>query len=183
MVNPQLLWMRAFYSYYNPLMAVRVLAKIRLKMRGATLVMAGQDDGLEASVRQLAKKLGVDESIRFPGFLDQQGKLREGDTADIFLNTNSVDNMPVSILEACAMGLPVVSTNVGGIPDLLTHGETGLLVPDNDSEAMTEAVCRLIQEPELSGRLSANGRRLAERCSWHQVYPAWNRLFHEIVER
>jgi L-malate glycosyltransferase len=179
-VSPRMFWMRAFHHWYNPSMAIRVLARVKSEINGATLVMAGQDKGVEASVRHLAKELGVDEAVRFAGFLDVASKVREGNAADIFLNTNSVDNMPVSILEACAMGLPVVATNVGGIPDLLEHEKTGLLVPDNDSEAMAAAVFRLIQQPALSALLSANGRRLAERCSWEQVYQLWERLLADV---
>jgi glycosyltransferase involved in cell wall biosynthesis len=108
------------------------------------------------------------------------GKARFGDQGEVFLNTNRVDNMPVSVLEACAMGMPVVSTAVGGVPDLLTDGVTGLLVPDNDHDAMAEAVLRLLRDPELAGRLSTNGRRLAESCSWSVVQPQWENLFREV---
>jgi len=175
-VSPRLLWMRHFYSYYNPEMAVRVLAKLRTTMPGATLVMAGKDRGNEADVRRLAHELGLDGAISFPGFLDTQSKMREGNAADVFLNTNSIDNMPVSVIEACAMGLPVVATNVGGIPDLLTDGETALLVRDGDVDAMVRAINRLLTEPGLAAMLSVNGRRLAERSSWEQVRPSWERL-------
>jgi glycosyltransferase involved in cell wall biosynthesis len=81
----------------------------------------------------------------------------------------------------CAMGLPVVSTNVGGVPDLLTHEETGLLVPDGDVEAMTNAIVRLVREPELAARLSRNGPALAARCAWPAVRTQWEALFAEIL--
>lgn len=148
----------------------------------ATLVMAGQNKGMEAEVRQLAKELALDGAVRFAGFLNMEDKIREGNDADIFINTNNIDNMPVSVIEACAMGLPVVATNVGGIPDLLTDEETGLLVPHDDVEAMVKAICRLLKEPGLAGRLSANGRRLAERVSWDQVYPQWERILADVME-
>jgi glycosyltransferase involved in cell wall biosynthesis len=160
--RPRMFWMRAFHRWYNPFMAIRVLARLKTKYEDATLTTAGQDKGIEVNVKELAKQLGVDKAVRFTGFLDVQNKLREGEAADIFLNTNHVDNMPVSILEACAMGLPVVATRVGGITDLLADGETGLLVADNDCDAMAQAVCQILQEPGLSARLSANGRRFAE---------------------
>jgi glycosyltransferase involved in cell wall biosynthesis len=179
--RPRMFWMRAFHRWYNPFMAIRVLARLKTKYEDATLTMAGQDKGIEVTVKELAKKLGVDNAVRFAGFLDVKNKLREGEAADIFLNTNHVDNTPVSILEACAMGLPVVATRVGGIPDLLVDGETGLLVADDDYDAMARAVCRILQEPALSARLSANGRRFAESCSWEQVYPLWERLLADVL--
>lgn len=180
-ISPRILWMRTFEDIYNPMMAVRTLARLRSSVPEATLVMGGQDTGLETEVRRLAKELGLNGAVRFPGFLDMRKKVLEGGSADIFINTNSVDNMPVSVVEACAMGLPVVATAAGGVPDLLTDGETGLLVPDNDDEAMVAAIRRLLDDPALAGRLSANGRRLAENCSWEKVRPRWEKIFAEVM--
>jgi L-malate glycosyltransferase len=175
-VEPKLLWMRKFHKYWNPEMAIRVLYELRKSMPEATLVMAGQDEGLEKSTRELARSLGLEEAVRFPGFLNTEGKIREAAAADIFINTNLIDNMPVSVLEACSMGLPVVSTDVGGMPDLLTEGETGLLVPVDDVERMVEAIKRLVETPELASRLSENGRRLAMRSSWTTVRCEWEQV-------
>ena len=107
--------------------------------------------------------------------------MREGDAADIYINTNRIDNMPVAVLEACAMGLPVVSTDVGGIPDLLTHGETGLLVPDDDDDAMARAVQSLLTNSELAGRISHSGRKLAESSAWERVRLLWEELFADLM--
>lgn len=180
-VRPRLFWMRSFYPYYNPAMAVRVLARLRASVPDATLVMAGRDKGVKGEVERLAASMGLNGAVRFPGFLDVEAKRREASAADIFLNTNNEDNMPVSVIEAGAMGLPVVATEVGGIRDLLTHEENALLVPDNDVEAMTEAVRRLLNEPSLAGRISENGRRLAERSSWEQVLPQWESVFEKAM--
>jgi glycosyltransferase involved in cell wall biosynthesis len=179
-VAPRLFWMRSFHPIYNPLMAIRVLAQLRTQLPEATLVMAGQDKGQEAEVRALATKLGLNGAVRFSGFLDMAGKMREAGAADIFINTNSIDNMPVAVVEACALGLPVVSTSVGGVPDLLTDGDTGLLVPDNDAGAMADRVLKLLREPSLAARLSENGRELAVRSSWEAVWPQWEAVLSEV---
>ena len=180
-VRPKLLWMRAFHPVYHPEMAVRVLAAVRKRYPEATLVMAGQEKGLGTTVRRLAAELGVEAAIRFPGFLDMAGKAREGLAADIFLNTNRIDNQPVSVIEACAMGLPVVATSVGGIPDLLTDGETGLLVPNEDHDAMAGAVLRLIADPTLASRLSAQGRAVAEASAEQVVVPRFEAILEETA--
>jgi glycosyltransferase involved in cell wall biosynthesis len=179
-IKPSLFWMRSFHPLYNPLLAVRVLARLRECGIDADLVLAGADKGYENAVRKEAASLQLKGAVRFAGFLDRAGKAREGARAGLFLNTSSVDNMPVALLEACAMGLPVVTTAVGGIPDLLTDGETGLLVPDNDEAALAAAIVRLLNEPSLAERLSINGRRLAERSAWEQVRPQWERVFSEL---
>lgn len=180
-LSPRLLWMRTFHPIYNPEMAVRVMANVHKEIPGATLVIAGQDKGQQSKVHQLSQQLGLQDAVTFPGYLSMSSKFQEGNVAEIFLNTNHVDNMPVSVVEACAMGLPVVATKVGGIPDLLTDGETGLLVPDDDDVAMTSAVFRLLKDPSLAETLSRNGRKLAERSSWEQIKPKWEDVFSRMM--
>ena len=99
---------------------------------------------------------------------------------DIFLNTTHVHNTPVSVIEAMACGLVVISTNVGGLPYLLTDGEDALLVPPDDAEAMAAAVRRVLTEPGLAERLSANARRKAESFDWANVLPMWRKLLGSI---
>lgn len=179
-VSPKLLWMRAFHEIYNPQMAIEVFGSLRKKYPDASLVMAGVDKGLEAEIKKMAADMGLSEAVRFPGFLDYHAKIREFSNADIFLNTNRIDNMPVAVLEACAMGLPVVATSVGGIPYLLQNGKTGLLVQDGDVEAMVGAIASLLESNEFARDLSVKGRELAERSSWENVRPQWEELFDEI---
>ncbi len=181
-IGPRLFWMRQFHPIYNPDLAIRVLARLKDEIPEASLVMGGQSGILELEVRRLAEKIGVASSIRFLGYLDMAAKVKEGDAADIFLNTNHIDNMPVAVVEACAMGLPVVATAVGGVPDLLTHEETGLLVPDDDDDAMAGAVMRLLADSKLTGRLSAKGRQLAVHSSWEEIFPQWERVFNEVMD-
>jgi L-malate glycosyltransferase len=172
--RPRLFWMRSFHPIYQPETAVRVIARVRARFPEARLVMAGPDKGLESDVRELATQLGLADAVRFAGFLDAAGKRREADAADIFLNTNRVDNQPVAVLEACALGLPVVATRVGGVADMLTDGKTGLLVEDGDDAAMAEAVERLVDDPALAARLSRSGRLLAECSAPSIVVEAWD---------
>lgn len=180
-VEPRLLWMRTFHEWYHPEMALDVLEDLRRTHPGATLTMAGQEKGLGESVRAEARRRGLAEVVRFPGFLGPADKVHEFDKHDIFLNTNRVDNMPVSILEAGAFGLPIVATAVGGVPHMLCDGETSLLVPDGDAAAMAQAIRRLLNEPELAAKLSTNGRRLAESCAWEPVRGQWVALFDEVL--
>lgn len=180
-VRPRLFWMRAFHDLYHPEMALRVLARVRTRFPEATLAMAGQDNGRQADMQRLARELGLDGAVRFPGFLNMADKIREAESADIFINTPHIDNRPVCVVEACAMGLPVVSTNVGGVPDLLTHEKTGLLVPDGDVEAMANAIVRLVEDNELASKLSQEGREMAKLSAPENVYPKWESIFTEIL--
>jgi glycosyltransferase involved in cell wall biosynthesis len=127
----------------------------------------------------LADDLRLSAYVNFPGLLDLPAKVQAGQEHDTYLNTNRIDNLPVSVLEMAAMGLPIVSTNVGGIPDLLVNGQDALLVPDNDPEAMAKAVNRLIDDCELTAQLSENGRKLAERFAWENIKPLWQNLLFD----
>lgn len=180
-VQPNLLWMRTFHDVYNPQMAVEAFAKVRDVYPQARLTMGGQEKGLLEVTRQLAQQLGLDDAVRFVGFLHLPDKQREFARHDVFLNTNRVDNTPVSVIEAAAFGLPIVGTEVGGVGVLLRDGETGLLVPTEDADAMSAAVLRVLEEPGLAERLSRNARTLAETHDWSVVLPMWENLFWKVI--
>ena len=90
------------------------------------------------------------------------------DEADILLNPTNVDNLPMSLIEAFASGLPVVSTQVGGIPDLVGE-ETALLVEAGNYREMAEKILRLLENPDLARNLIMSGRRLSENFSWDRI--------------
>ena len=179
--KPTLLWMRTFHEIYNPLLALDVLVEVRKSHPGATLTMAGQEKGMLASCQARVKELGLDEAVRFAGFLDAEAKLREFENHDIYLHTNDVDNTPVSVLEAAAAGLVVVGTNVGGMPFLLESEESALLVEPQNPERMARAVLRVLDEPELGTRLSASGRLIAEESAWPSIRQKWISQIDAVV--
>lgn len=182
-VAPRMLWMRTFEDLYNPVLALRTLARVRAVHPGASLVLAGQDAPFRAVVEAKARELGLADAVRMPGFLDAAGKQREAAAADIFLNTPRIDNRPVTVVEAGAFGLPIVTTDVGGMRDLVSHERDALFVPDDDDHAMADAVLRLVAEPALAETLSRSGRALAERSAIEQILPRWAQIFDEATAR
>jgi glycosyltransferase involved in cell wall biosynthesis len=180
-VRPQLLWMRTFHESYNPSMAVEVIALLLSSYPDARLTLAGQDRGMLDRVRHLVMEQGLQDSVTFAGFLDSSGKTREFQRHDIFINTTRVDNMPVSLVEAAAAGLAVVSTSVGGIPTTFRHGQDALLVPDGDAGAMAQAVTRLVEDPDLAAKLSRNGLLLSESCAPPEIRLGWAELFDGLL--
>jgi glycosyltransferase involved in cell wall biosynthesis len=176
-VAPRIAWMRALHAIYNPVLAVEVLARIAAKHPAAHLVMIGPDkDGSRHAVEQRAAELGVQQRLEIVGRLPKREIPAHLSTSDVFLNTTNVDNTPLSVLEAMAAGLCVVSTAVGGIPFLLDDGDTALLVPPNDPRAMTDSVERLLDDAALANRISQRAHAFAETCDWSQVLPRWERL-------
>jgi glycosyltransferase involved in cell wall biosynthesis len=178
---PRLVWLRSFHQIYNPAMAIEVLAQVRRRHREATLVMYGPDkDGSLASCRQRAAGLGVADAVRFAGVVPKEQVGRALAEADIFLNTANIDNTPVSVIEAMACGLCVVSTDAGGVPCLVGDGREGLLVRPGDADGMAEAVLRLLEDPPLCRRLSAAAREKAEEFGWESILPRWMDLLGSL---
>ncbi|MBV8762204.1 MAG: glycosyltransferase family 4 protein [Deltaproteobacteria bacterium] len=182
-LQPRLVWLRAFHDVYNPVMAVDVLAKIAARHPGATLTMVGGDkgDGSLERVRQRAAELGVTERLTIVPGVPKRDVPRYLAAGDIFLNTTNADNSPVSVLEALACGLCVVTTSVGGIPHMLHHERDAMLVPANDASAMAAAVERLLAQPALAQQLSTSGRNLAVSADWSAVLARWEGLFETIA--
>ncbi len=180
---PRLLWMRSFHPIYNPQMAIEVFGELRKSYPNATLLMAGVDKGLEPEIKKMVSEMNLSEAVVLPGFLNAAQKAKAFSEADIFLNTNRADNMPVSVVEACACGLPVVATNVGGLPFLISDGENGLLVENENVGEMTEAIKSLLENADLTKKISRGGRTLAERSAWTAVRADWENLFAEVFEK
>ena len=137
------------------------------------MTMGGADHGLLQATKDRAAALGVTAQITFAGYIDAATKAEAFAQHDIFLNTNRVDNMPVSVLEAAASGLVPVATSVGGIPALLTNDVDAMLVPQGDAEAMADAVLAILDDPDRCARLSIGARALAERSGWPAVQERW----------
>jgi len=179
-VEPRLLWVRAFDATYNPQMAIRVLHLLADKYPQAALCMVGPDkDGSMNSCRQLAQELGIADRVQFTGRLTKREWIELSSDYDLFINTTNFDNTPVSVIEAMALGLPVVSTNVGGMPFLLEDKKDALLVPANDVSAMVTKIQQLVENLTLVSQLSSAGRKKASSLSWENVKPLWLRLLNE----
>jgi glycosyltransferase involved in cell wall biosynthesis len=183
-LRPKLVWLRAFHEVYDPWTAVRVLALLKDRFPDITLLMIGPEKsgGVVTSLHRMAEQFGVAQRlvIRGPVPKAEVGCWLSG--RDVFLNTSTVDNTPVSVLEAMASGLCVVSTNVGGLPYILEHERDSLVIPARDPVAMAGAVARFLTEPDLAKRCSINGRRKAEQLDWSLCLPQWEELFLEVLK-
>ncbi len=148
------------------------------KYPAARLTLVGEGDRIEEAKR-CARELGVASRVSFPGAsLDVAGVLR---TVDIFVFASIGEGLPNVILEAFATGRPVVATNVGGVPEIVHDGETGLLVPPRNPEALALALEHLMQNASLRKTLSGNASRLIRekfsipimRDSYQKLYREW----------
>lgn len=179
--EPKLLWVRAFDKIYNPVMAVKVLSLLKVTYKNASLCMVGPDkDGSLNKIKDLAKQLGVADSMTFTGVLPKEQWHQLSENFDIFINTTNIDNMPVSVMEAMALGLPIVSTNAGGLPYLIENNVNGLLTPVNDEKQMAAALVTLLKNPEIPMEFCKNAREKVERFDERVVKVNWNKLLEDV---
>ncbi|WP_242091597.1 glycosyltransferase family 4 protein [Aestuariivivens sediminicola] len=171
--EPQILWVRSFSNIYNPELAVKVLKCLRDEGIKAYLCMVGPDSGdgsLEAT-KSLAEALELE--VYFTGKLSKEKWIALSQDYNLFINTTNFDNMPVSVIEAMALGLPVVSTNVGGMPYLITHEKDGILVNPNAEAEFVDAIKILISNPERLKAMTMAARQKAEAFDWSVVREQW----------
>ncbi|MCB9437852.1 MAG: glycosyltransferase family 4 protein [Anaerolineales bacterium] len=182
-LGPKLIWLRAFHDIYNPDLAIKVVAQLASDFPNISLIMVGPDkgDGSLQRCQQLASELGVIEHIQFVGGVPKTEVPKWLAQGNCFINTTNVDNTPVSVLEAMATGLCVVSTNVGGIPYILDDGINALLVPPDDSVAMSDAIGRILRDQALAYRLSTKALETALNCDWSVILPQWEALLTSAI--
>lgn len=169
---PKLLWVRSFSPIYNPKMAIRVASKLKAVFPQVALCMVGPDkEDLINGCKTYAAQLNVD--VEFTGKLSKEEWIKRSEKFNVFINTTHFDNTPVSVIEAMALGIPVVSTNVGGIPFLLENNKDAILVNDDDAQAMASAIEKIFIDTGLRKNLIHNARVLVEDFDWSIVKQKW----------
>ena len=172
---PKILWVRSFAKIYNPVMAVKVFIKIKDIFPDAKICMVGpKKDDSHAKTLKYAKKNKVEVVVT--GKLSKKEWIEVSKEYNVFINTTHFDNTPISVIEAMALGLPIVSTNVGGISYLLEHNVNALLVADDDIAGMINQISRLFTEPNLAHTLSERGKESVKSFDWEIVKNQWIEL-------
>jgi L-malate glycosyltransferase len=174
-IRPRILWVRAFDKIYNPVLAIKALRLLLDQFPTATLTMVGpvKDSSYETCVAY-AKQHGLEKTVTFRGLLNRDQWIKESADFDIFINTTTIDNQPVSLLEAMALGFLVASTNVGGIPFLVEDAKNGFLVPSNDEQALAKTIQHLLDMSKVNiGEVSSRAREFAEQFDWRRIESKW----------
>ena len=180
---PKIIWVRAFHEIYNPIMVPEVILLLINDFPDINLTMVGPDkgDGSLKKVQTQAEKLNVSKYLKIIPGLPKKLIPEILSQNDIFINTTNVDNTPISVIEALASGLCIVSTNVGGIPYLLQNEIDSILVPPNNPELMAKAITRILNDFEFAKNISLNSRMKAETYDWSKVMPVWEKTINEII--
>jgi glycosyltransferase involved in cell wall biosynthesis len=152
-------YLRSYKGHEYFIEAARIVASQR---DDVTFVIVGEGPE-EQSIRSKIGQLGLETRIRMLGF--RQDLLNVFRSFDLFaIPSVEGDTIPQVLMQALAVGIPVVSTTVGSIPDVVIHGETGFVVPPRDAAALAERVVVLLDDAPLRARMGTQGRSLVERC-------------------
>ncbi|HQR31398.1 MAG TPA: glycosyltransferase family 4 protein [Blastocatellia bacterium] len=178
-LRPIFLSNRLHEPLYNVACIVRAFAIIQRHRADARLIIAG--DGTErAELERLAAELKL-TGVEFIGRVEYAQMPSVYDSADIYLNSPNLDNFPNSIMESFAAGLPVVTTDAGGIPYLVSEGETGFLVGCGDHSAMAEKALRLLADQNLASRIAQQAREECEQYSAEHEQRRWMEVYQNLM--
>jgi L-malate glycosyltransferase len=177
-LRPVFLSNRNLESHYGVDRVLRAFVLIQEKIPEASLTIAG-DGSQSRALKALAKDLRL-QNTTFIGQVDPKAIAGVYDAADIFLNGSEIDNQPLSILEAFSCGLPVVTTDAGGIPDIVQDGRTGMVVARGDYSEMAKRAISLLNNPSLAKQLVEQGRLECLKYSWEAVRDAWLNVYRGL---
>ncbi len=178
-LRPHLVCTRGFHPYYRVDLVVQAFAEVQKVFPEARLDLAGSGP-LEEEIRDLVRNLNL-SGVKFLGVVSRAEIGKVYDDADIFVNASSLDNMPVSVLEAFASGTPVVTTAPEGMNYLVDHERTGLLSPPGAATPLAENILRLLRDGELASRLANNAQQESARYRWQAVREAWLDAYHSLL--
>jgi glycosyltransferase involved in cell wall biosynthesis len=181
--KPRLCWLRAFHAIYNPVMAIETVAQLVREFPETALTMYGPDkgDGTWQLAQRRRDELGIVDHVEMPGRIPKTEVPDHLNRADIFLNTTRFEGFGISVMEAAACGLCLVTTAVGELPRIWSDGIDALLVPPDDPASMAGAVRRILTEPGLAEQLSQRARNNAEQYDWSVVLPQWEALLTSLT--
>jgi glycosyltransferase involved in cell wall biosynthesis len=178
-LRPRILSTRNLGYPYNVACTLRAFQLIQRRHADASLTLVGGGAD-EPALRALAADLGL-RNVQFRGRLAPDAIAAAYADHDIYLQSPDIDNMPLSVLEAFASGLPVVSTGVGGVPVMLTHGQHGLLAPPDDHHGLAGHVLHLLDDPAMARRLARAAYATCDACTWSRVRNQWLRVYFSVL--
>jgi glycosyltransferase involved in cell wall biosynthesis len=181
LLRPVFLSNRNLEVHYGVDRVLRAFKIIQERFSEATLDVVG-DGSQRRALETLAAELGL-RNTTFQGQIDPNFISRVYDSADIYLNASEIDNQPLSILEAFACGLPIVTTDAGGIPDMVSNGKTGIVIPRGDYVQMAERAIGLLNNQSETKQMIERARRECLKYSWEAVRDAWLGVYFGLANR
>ncbi len=179
---PRIIVTRNLEPIYDNATAVRAFSIVKRTFPAAKLVLAGSGPE-RAALEKLTANLAIADAVTFTGRMEKECMATLYRSADIMINPSLVDNMPISVLEALASGVSVVSTDVGGIPYLVEHEKTALLVPAQAPQAMADAILVLLNDPAKAKQMRKAGIESVQQYTWPNVRNRLLGIYGEVLAK
>ncbi|HEX9423053.1 MAG TPA: glycosyltransferase family 4 protein [Pyrinomonadaceae bacterium] len=180
-LRPVFLSNRNLEAHYGVDCVLRAFALIQQQVPDAILTVVG-DGSQRQALEDLKRELNL-KHISFTGRVEHEDIYQQYSTSDVYLNASKVDNQPLSILEAFACGLPVVTTDAGGIPDIVTNGETGFVVRVGDYRALADRAIKLLADHNIATTMARRARQECMRYTWKIVCHQWLHLYYSLAQK
>jgi N-acetyl-alpha-D-glucosaminyl L-malate synthase BshA len=159
---------------------IRVFARVQ-ELIPSRLILVGEGPQIRKT-QQLVSDLNLSDRVHFLGEQDQLEPLFC--CADLFLLPSEQESFGLAALEAMNCGVPVIATNIGGLPELITHAETGYLFPIGETEKMAEAAAALLRDHEKHERFGRRARdRAVQNFNASQIIPQYEAFYEEVLRR
>jgi glycosyltransferase involved in cell wall biosynthesis len=180
-LRPRVLSTRNLEAYYRIDLAIEAFARFKAIEPAATLTIAGYGSE-EPRLRRLAAEIGGG-AIQFVGKVDPDAVPALLDDHDIFVNASTLDNQPVSILEACAAGIPIVSSSAGDIPAMVRDGESAWLAPTGDANALADGIAAVWRDHDAARARARRAHVEVANYSWPAVRARWEQIYRQENSR
>lgn len=184
-IEPNIVWLRAIHEIYNSLMAIQAFNLVLEAYPEAKLWMIGPDkaDGTMPKLVTEIESLSKPKQAQIVGAVAKADVPKWLNKADIFINTTNYESFGVSVVEAIACGMPVVSTDAGELPFLWKDGEEILLVPKNDAQEMAKKILGLLNGDVQVAQLTIRAKEKADQFDWANILPQWETLIYKALGR
>ncbi len=179
--NPLIACVTRLKKYKGTHLLLRAMPLIRKEIPGIKLIVTGRGD-YEPELLRLTRRLGLDDCVEFAGFISNEKKAELCQRAQILVNPSAKEGWGLSVIEANACGTPVVAADVPGLRDAVVDGETGLLYPHSDTDALARAVIRLLKDNELRMRLGKNSLELSQKFNWQKASEEVEAVIERVLE-
>jgi len=180
--NITLVFVGGLRSVKDPLTLIDAFMMISENQKNVQLHIVGDGD-LRLAIEKKIKFYGLQDRITLHGHLPHENVLRILSSSDIFVLTSVEEGLPTSLIEAMALGKPVIATNVGGIPEIVKDGVNGILVPPKSPKSVSEALEKLLANIELRKKLAEAAIESVKDYSWSKIAKKYERIYHKILRK
>jgi glycosyltransferase involved in cell wall biosynthesis len=178
-----ILFFGSLVPYKGPDILLKAFKVIKKEFPEVKLIFAGRGQMLD-ELRDMVKKFELEDDVIFLGFVEEEKKALYYKSADIFClpSTNMAESFGIVNLEAMASGIPIVGSNLGGIPDIIKEGENGLLAKPCDHQSLANALLKLLKDNDLRQKMGNNGRKMVSDYSWDKIAKETENLYKNILD-